>query len=309
MTRCPITYERISEGRYSIKGLRQLSSKLSQLRDLPYTSEELYTEYVNRAGKMSIQGVQPKLSMKLNISEQSFEIVDIGGKYIAKPQNRNYPELPENEDLTMKMAGITEIETPWHGLIYTGNNELCYIIKRFDRTGHKNRLPLEDFAQLTQVLRKTKYDSSMEKVISIVDNFVTFPIIEKIKMFRIILFNYLVGNEDMHLKNFSLLTKKGKVELSPAYDLLNTSIAIANPVEEIALPIAGKKSKLKRADIIDYLAKKRMNLPQKSIDDILYRFESCIPKWEDLIAVSFLTREMKEKYFDLLHNRLKIIFC
>ena len=308
MKRCPITYQSIKAGRYSQVGLKQISRKLSDLKELPYNLEEFKKEYINRAGKLSIQGVQPKLSAKLSIPNQQFELVDKNGKFILKPQNSSYPELPENEDLTMKMAKICGIETPWHGLIWSKENQLCYMIKRFDRKGHNSKLALEDFAQLSQKKRVTKYQSSLENVVSIIDQFTTFPILEKHKLLRLTIFNYLVGNEDMHLKNFSLITRNDKVELSPAYDLLNTTIAIENPIEEIALPIVGKKSKLKLKHFTQSLAKERMKISENKISNILEEIEASLTNWKSLISISFLSDEMQQKYQELLEKRVKVIF-
>ncbi len=306
--RCPITYQQIDSGKYSITGLHSLSPKLDILKDIPLTLSEIRQEYLSRAGKMSIQGVQPKLSMKLNIKENQFEIVDIRGKFILKPPNELYPELPQNEDLSMKMANICGIEIPWHGLIYSEGNVLNYAIRRFDRSGHNDKLALEDFAQLSNATRNTKYNSSMERVVSIIDDFCTFPILEKIKLFRRILFSFLIGNEDMHLKNFSLITRNRKVEMSPAYDLLNTTIAVQKPIEEIALPIAGKKNKIDRYDLIDYLGKERMGIPAKKMEEEFERMFSCYAKWNALISISFLSDAMKEKYYILMQDRKKRIF-
>jgi serine/threonine-protein kinase HipA len=306
--RCPITYQQIDSGKYSIAGLRSLSPKLDILNDIPLSLYEIRQEYLIRAGKMSIQGVQPKLSMKLNIKENQFEIVDIKGKFILKPSSELYPELPQNEDLSMKMANICGIEIPWHGLIYSKGNVLNYAICRFDRKGHNNKLALEDFAQLSNATRNTKYNSSMEQVISIIDEFCTFPILEKIKLFRRILFNFLIGNKDMHLKNFSLITRNRKVEMSPAYDLLNTTIALPNPIEEIALPIGGKKNKINHHDVIDYLGKERMNIPSKKIEEEIEKIFSCYSEWKKLIEISFLSEAMKEKYYILIQDRKKRIF-
>ena len=306
--RCPITYQQVDSGKYSIVGLHSLSSKLNSLNDIPLSLSEIHQEYLSRAGKMSIQGVQPKLSMKLNIKENQFEIVDIKGKFILKPPNELYPELPQNEDLSMKMAKICNIEVPWHGLIYSKDNILNYAIRRFDRKGHNNKLALEDFAQLSNATRNTKYNSSMEQIVSIIDEFCAFPILEKIKLFRRILFNFLIGNEDMHLKNFSLITRNRKVELSPAYDLLNTTIALPNLIEEIALPIGGKKNKINHHDVIDYLGKERMKIPSKKIEEEIERIFSCYLEWEKLIEISFLSETMKEKYNILVQDRKKRIF-
>ena len=308
MFRCPITYDIIETGRYSQKGLFQISRKLTDLSILPYSLEDFSNEYVNRAGKLSIQGFQPKLSMILNVPKHQFELVDKKGRFIVKPPNVNYPKLPQNEDVTMKMAKLCGIETPWHGLILAKNDQLCYVIKRFDRVGHKSKLALEDFAQLSQKKRVTKYNSSMENVVSIIDAYTTFPILEKLKLFRILIFNFLTGNEDMHLKNYSLITRKNKIELSPAYDLLNTTIAIKNPREQIALPIAGKKNNLKKRLFTQYLAEDRMKIPESKVNSILAEIEAQLPKWKNLISISFLSDEMKEKYLELLQRRVEIIY-
>ncbi len=306
--KCPITYQQIDSGNYSVAGLQSLSPKLGLLKEIPLSLSEIRQEYLSRAGKMSIQGVQPKLSMRLNIKKQQFEIVDIKGIFILKPPNDLYPELPQNEDLSMKMAKICSIEIPWHGLIYSKGNVLNYAIRRFDRKGHSNKLALEDFAQLSGATRNTKYNSSMERVINIINEFCTFPILEKIKLLRRILFSFLIGNEDMHLKNFSLITRNRKVEMSPAYDLLNTTIALQKPIEEIALPIAGKKNKIERYDLIDYLSKERMGIPTRKIEEEFERMFSCYAKWNDLISISFLSDAMKEKYYILIQDRKKRIF-
>ncbi|NOY06531.1 MAG: HipA domain-containing protein, partial [Chlorobi bacterium] len=260
MNRCPITYDPCGEQKYSEHGLRMLSRRLRYLEDLPYTAEEQRVEAVRRAAKMSIQGVQPKLSAVLNVARSRFDVVDTGGKYILKPQSLLYMHVPENEDLTMKMAAAAGIEAPLHGMVWSRDGTLTYFIRRFDRTGRKGKLPVEDFAQLSGKTRDTKYQSSMEQVVKIIEEYCTFPLLDKIRLFRLTLFNFLVGNEDMHLKNFSLITRDGKVELSPAYDLLNTTLALGNAAEEIALPLGGKRANLTRRILVDYFARERMAL-------------------------------------------------
>ena len=162
MNRCPITYHLCEENRYSEKGLKLLSPSLKRLDLLNFTAEELRAEAMQRASKMSIQGVQPKLSAILNIKDGLFEIVDKGGKYILKPQHHTFPELPQNEDLTMRLAASIGIGVPLHGLIYSKDNSLTYFIKRFDRKGQKDKIAVEDFAQLSGMSRDTKYNYSME---------------------------------------------------------------------------------------------------------------------------------------------------
>lgn len=300
MNRCPITYELCGNNKYSEKGLRMIATKLTHLNDLPYTAAELRQEAANRAKKLSIQGVQPKLSATISVVEQEFKIVDQFGTYIIKPQNDLFPELPQNEDVTMRMAKVFGLDVPFHGMLYAKDGSLSYFIKRFDRYGKGKKLATEDFAQLTGNTRDTKYRFTMEKLVPVIDEFCSFPAIEKADFFKRILFCYVTGNEDMHLKNFSLITKNEKTTLTPVYDFLNSSIAIKNPEEEIALTLKGKKSNLKASDFIDYYAKDRLQLNEKTIATILEQMHNAIPKWEELLEISFLSDEMKEKYLGLL---------
>lgn len=307
MNICPITYQPCGDKKYSDKGLKLLSRNLTQLNDLPLTQEEQLREAAIRADKMSIQGVQPKLSAKLNVKDEVFNIVDRGGEYILKPQNNFYPELPENESLTMKLAELIGIEVPLSGMVFSSDGKFTYFIKRFDRYGRNKKLSVEDFAQLAGKSRETKYDYSMEKLVTLIDTFCTFPAIEKVKLFRLTIFNFLIGNEDMHLKNFSLITRDNKVELSPAYDLLNTTIVVPRTQEEIALPIAGKKRNLSAKILIDYFAKERMKLNNIIISQVINKIIAELSNWEELISLSFLSDDMKEKYLEILGKRRSII--
>lgn len=305
MSRCPITYETISEGRYSRKALHKLSPKLDRLLDLPYSVEEQIHEAETRATKMSIQGVQPKLSAKLNVKGKVFEVVDTGGRFILKPQNQLYRCLPENEAITMHLASAVGIETPFHGMIYAKDGTLTYFIKRFDRQGYRKRA-LEDFAQLAGLSRVTKYNYSMERLVPILEQHCTFPKLEKLKLFRLTLFNYLVGNEDAHLKNFSLIRLNQKVQLSPAYDLLNTTI-VMKVTEELALPLNGKKNNLNRNLFFNYYAIDRLNLTERVIDQVDQEFRSSVDSWKSLIEKSFLTEELKQEYWEVISQRRAIL--
>jgi serine/threonine-protein kinase HipA len=307
MNRCPISYNPCGDNRYSDAGLRLLSAELASLKDLEYTAEEQRKEAYNRASKMSIQGIQPKLSAKLNIKEEKFEIVDMGGRFILKPQHEYFPEMPENEDLTMRLADEIGIEIPLHGLIWSKDNTLTYFIKRFDRKGQNDKVPVEDFAQLAGLSRDTKYEYSMEKVAGLIDKYCTFPSIEKLVLFKLVIFNYLIGNDDMHLKNFSIITENGKVKLSPSYDLLNTTIEYRKPEDEIALPLRGNKRHLTRNMLINYFGIERCELTSRSVEKVLETISSAVPKWKELVNISFLSKAMKDKYLDLLDARLKIL--
>ncbi|MBL9167383.1 MAG: HipA domain-containing protein [Verrucomicrobiales bacterium] len=303
MNRCPITYELLPDGStYSRAGLRLLNRNLASLAPLEFTAEQQRQEAIHRAGKMSIQGLQLKLSVVLRITEGRFEVVNRGGRYILKPQSLDFRELPENEDVTMRMAAVVGIKVPVHGLVSSVDGSFTYFIKRFDREG-RDRLPVEDFAQLSGASRETKYESSMEKVAGVIDQYCTFPALERVKLFERTLFSFLVGNEDMHLKNFSLLSRNGKVELAPAYDFLNTTIALGAAKEELALPVRGKKSRLTHHDVFDYFARERLQINEKVLSDVVSRFAKAIPSWRELVNESFLSAGMKENYAALLTER------
>jgi serine/threonine-protein kinase HipA len=311
MNRCPITYEEIdgNQESYSKNGLRLISPRLKSLNPLAFSAAEQRMEAISRAGKMSIQGVQTKLSAVLDIKKQCFELVDQGGKYILKPQSEYYPELPENEALTMSLAAIVGIEVPVHGLLYCKDKSMTYFIQRFDRIKNNKKYSAEDFAQLSHRGRDTKYNSSMEKIAELVtlSGFCSFPKIEAVKLFKLTLFNFLIGNEDMHLKNFSLITRNEQVTLSPAYDLLNTTIAQKNTKEELALPLNGKKNNLKRRDFVEYFAADKLRLNHSVITNVMERIYNAQPIWNKLINDSFLSDPMKIKYSTLLYERCKRI--
>ncbi len=307
MNRCPLSYEPCATI-YSTRGLKSFSRNLKDLQPLPFTAAELRLEAGVRAEKMSIQGVQPKLSARLRIKQQDFMIVDKGGTFILKPQSVDYSEVPENEDLSMRLASSVAIEVPPHGLIYGKDGALTYCVKRFDRHGQQGKYHVEDFAQLAGHFRDTKYGSSMEKVAHLLETYCTFPAVEKLKLFRLTIFNYLIGNEDMHLKNFSIITRENVVKLAPAYDLVNTTIILPRAKEELALPLNGKKNNLLRSDFVEYFGRERLNLSAKVIVDVLSSFRRVRNIWDDLIERSFLSPMMKEKYHWVIKDRFdKII--
>ena len=303
MNRCPITYLPCGDRRYSEKGLKLLASGLSQLKQLEYTAEEQRKEAYYRSSKMSIQGIQPKLSAVLNIKEQKFDIVGRNGRYLLKPQHHFYPQMPENEDLTMRLADYIGLDIPPHGMIWAKDGTLTYFIKRFDRKGQKDKIPIEDFAQLAGLTRDTKYNYSMEKVVKLINAYCTFPAIEKVKLFKLVLFCFVTGNEDMHLKNFSIINQNGKIEISPCYDLLNTTIELKNASEEIALTLKGKKRNLTKQILIKYFGGECCELNDKIITNTVTEIFNAKPHWIKKIHASFLPDEMKEKYIDVVESR------
>lgn len=304
MNVCPITYVPLRWGsRYSLEGLQKLSPRLHMLQDLPYTAQELHFEIVSRAGGLSVPGVQPKLGARLDLAGQRFEIVDIGARFILKPQSPLAPYLPENEDLTMRLAAAAGLEAPFHGLLFCKDGSLAYFVQRFDRHGRHGRVAVEDFTQLLGKTRNEKYDASMDLVVSVIETFCTFPLLEKLKLFRLTMVNLLVGNDDMHLKNLSLIRREGKIVLAPVYDLVSTVLTSGSDDRDLALPLDGKQSGLTRSMVVDSFGRGRLGLPSKVIEGILGEITQACMEWEKLIEASFLTDELKTAYRTLLSRR------
>jgi serine/threonine-protein kinase HipA len=229
--------------------------------------------------------------------------VGFRGDFILKLPTFQFKELPENEDVTMHLAELVKIKTAKHGLIRLKSGELAYITKRFDRN-KGDKIAVEDFCQLSENLTEHKYRGSIEKVGKLVYTFTKNQGFEAQRLFEIVLFCYLAGNADMHLKNFSLIENSlGEFELSPAYDLLNTAIVMPEDKEESALTINGKKRKLNRNDFQVLATSLKIN--NKSLEAIYERFESILPTWLSWIDQSFLSEEFKDEYTHLITDRFK----
>lgn len=305
--RCLITGKPLDgDGPYSPEGLRKLDRRLATLAPLAFSREQLLEEAQVRSDRMSIQGVQPKLSAVLRPGEGRLDITDVKGRYILKPPHPQWPELPENEALTMSLAATVGLEVPLHGLLVGVDGARTYFVRRFDRVG-RGKLSVEDFAQLSGASRETKYDSSTEQLIGIIDRFCSFPLLDRLRLLERLLFAFMTGNDDMHLKNWSLITRDERVEFSPAYDLLNTAIILRSR-EELALPLAGKKSNLRASDFWDYLARERLELEPGVIKEVKARFAAESSKWPQRVAASFLSPAMQERYLGVLRERQARLF-
>ena len=306
MRYCPITLEPLPAGEsYSEAGLRTIHPKLTDLEPLAYSYEAQLREVRRRSDKMSIQGVQPKLSAVLKLKDSTLALVDRGGRFILKPNPLPYEEVPANEALTMRMAAKVGIEVPAHGLLRAKDASLVYFVKRYDRKGRSGKVHVEDFAQLSGATRETKYDSSLERVVQLVDQFCTFPAIEKPKLAKRLLFCFLTGNEDMHLKNFSVWVQDGVVSLTPAYDLLNTTLVLENAKEESALPLDGRKKKLSKKLWLEYFCKECLQLTEVQIAKVMKELKDAMPLFERLIRQSLLTEQLQLGYQKILQDRAK----
>lgn len=256
----------------------------------------------------TLTGVQPKISLHLNQHEGSKRLTVVGlwGGYIFKPQTELYPHLPELEDVTMHLAEESKLAVVPHSLIRLRDGELGYITRRIDRKADGTKIAMEDMCQLTERPTEYKYRSSHEQIAKAIRKFSSVPDLDVMQYYELVLFCYLTGNNDMHLKNFSIYQPNaGEYRLAPAYDLLN--IAIVNPkdTEELALTLNGKKRKLTRHDFETAMLSSGLN--EKVVSNIFRKFLRIYPQWEATIRNSFLPADLQETYWQLIQQRIAII--
>jgi len=307
MKKCLYCYKTIEQGDYHEKcSLNFFGSKtLPQLEYNLNDMASLAKNVVERS--IAVPGVQPKLSMSL-IDEPSNKRLTVvgalGGDYIFKPPSLDYEQMTENEHLTMRIAEAFGIKTVPSSLIRLASGELSYLTKRIDRVNNE-KVHMLDMFQITEGV--DKYKSSMEKVAKAINSYSENKLFDTLLFFELTLFCFVTGNNDMHLKNFSLIKSFAGWVFSPAYDLLNVTIVNPADKEELALSLEGKKSKLKRQHFADFGIKS--GLTPKQVEGAFKRLSANKSIAEYLIQSSFLSLEMQEKYLIVLNKRFGRLFA
>ena len=306
MCKCLYCYKELEKGQRDFHP--QCARKFFGMREAPlleYRHEDLdqLAEQVIRA-QTSLTGVQPKLSLNLNKHEgcSRLTIVGLWGDYIFKPQTDMYPQLPENEDLTMHLAEVIKIRVVPHSLIRLADGKLGYITKRIDRTKNGEKIDMEDMCQLTLHPTEYKYKGSHEQIAKVIKQHCDMPKLDLTNYMQVLLFCFVTGNNDMHLKNFSLYRPLNGYQLSPAYDLINVAIANPEDKEELALSLSGKKSNLKLNDFLRSAT--TMGLEENVVLRLIDNMRKAIPKWTSLIHGSFLSEDMKDRYEQIIMSRI-----
>jgi len=261
-----------------------------------FSLSEISLKAQDSVGKLSISGVQPKLSVKFDKKRCELIPIPMGGDYILKPQPQAFPHLPENEQCCMDIAEAFGIDVPEHCLLPLSDSSLVYIVKRFDREGHQKKHQ-EDFSQ---ILGKDKYAGSVEQIGKKLKDISAVPGLDIQFLFERVVFNFLIGNGDAHLKNFSInYDQENQIRLSPAYDIVCSKLVIPRE-DDSALMINGKKHKLSRKDFdafADYL-----KIPTK------VRYEKFIQQNEQmqrLVHSSKLPLEEQNKFIAIIEERYR----
>ena len=310
MCKCLYCYKPLKEGERDMH--TACAKKFFGTREVPkmdYSKDqldELALQIIH--DKTSLTGVQPKLSLHLQDNEgtKRLTIVGLWGGYICKPQTPLYQQMPEVEDLTMHLAELCKIDVVPHSLMRMADGSICYLSKRIDRDADGCKIAMEDMCQLTERQTEYKYRSSYERVGKTIGQYSSMPKMDIINFFEMVLFSWITGNNDMHLKNFSLWEPAdGSIRLSPAYDLLNAAIINIEDNEETALTLNGKKKRINKTDFLS--SAKTMGIDCAVVNKLIAKYVRLKPAMEQLIRESFLTEELKEKYTKLVNDRIAIL--
>jgi len=271
---------------------------------------ELAKSVVERS--IAVPGVQPKIS--LSVIDEALKdgqqgrltvVGALGGNFIFKPPSTQFPEMPQNEHLTMLMAkNVFGIRTLPSSLIRLASGELGYITRRIDRTSEGNKIHMLDMFQILEAF--DKYKGSMERIGKAISAYSANTLLDQLFYFELVLFSYITGNNDMHLKNFSMIAKNSDWEMAPAYDLLSVKIVLPEDEEELALPIESKKRKLK----LDHFSRfgEGLGLSGRQIKNVYSRFTKSQAKAFELLDESFLSEEMCTAYKVLMTERMNNLF-
>jgi len=307
MAKCLCCYQELADGMvdYHPKCAKRFFGTTS-VQGFPYLHSEIkdLAKEVVRS-QTAVTGVQAKLSMDIEKlqHESRFTIVGLWGRFILKPQTEHYPYLPEIEDLTMHLAEIAKIQVVPHTLVRFADGRLCYLTRRIDRTASGEKVPMEDMCQLSAKLTENKYRGSYEQIAKLVMRYSAAPKLDLARFWEIVLFSWITGNSDMHLKNFSLYTPiQDKPQLTPAYDLLNTLLVTPSDTEELALTLNAKKRKLTIQDFQKAMV--NSGLEGKVFQNTLRKFQIVQSDWFAFIERSFLPQEMKQGFISMIAERM-----
>ncbi len=312
MSKCLVCYRELEEGQkdFHPSCAKRFFGK-AEAPILPYSRDN-----INDLAKQSVlsrtavTGVQSKLSMDVNKGGKDepdrLTIVGLWGRYILKPKSDEFPWLPEVEDLTMHLAEIGRISVVPHTLIRFSDGELAYMTRRIDRDSRGKKYLMEDMCQISGRVTADKYKSSYENIAKMIKRYSSAPMLDLVNFWEVVVFSWITGNSDMHLKNFSLISQTpGNYVLSQAYDLLNVHLIFPEDDEELALTLDGKKKRIDRKSFERAMASS--GLEKKVVENIFNKFKSVARQWYDFIDISFLPSQLKEKYKEEIAGRLDLL--
>ena len=304
---CLCCGKEIAEGLWHKRCIKRFFGT-SSLPEIKINDEELKTLAIAQLqSKTTVAGVQEKLSLHLDLNfkrRPRLTIVGFPTGYILKPQSSTYKQLPEFEHTAMLLAEACSISVVPHALIEINDkNELAYITKRIDRNGEE-KIHMEDFAQASGTLTENKYRSSYEECMALIDRYSDNPYLDKVNLFRCLYFCYVIGNSDVHLKNFSfIMNNDGKLSLCSFYDLLPTKVILPSDQDELGMRFNGKKNNLTRKDFDEFA--KRVGIDTKAKENIINLVDSKVDEMLYIISNSLLNQNSKSQWCKLIQRNIK----
>ena len=265
---------------------------------------EDFAEKSVKIGK-TVAGVQKKLSLHLESSagESRLTLVGYPAGYILKPESSEFQKLPQSEFVAMKLAELWKIKTVPNVLFQMADGSFAYIAKRIDRTVEK--IAMEDFCQLGERLTEDKYKGSYEQCGKIISKYSAMPVADKSDFFNRLLFCFITGNNDMHLKNFSLIETDNSIfVLSAAYDLVSVQIVNPADTEETALNLNGKKRNLKKSDFLQLA--ENLGINENAAHKMIKRSVDAAKKI-DRDFVEYFLEDLAQPFFDLVEKRCLVL--
>jgi serine/threonine-protein kinase HipA len=202
----------------------------------------------------------------------------------------------------MKLAALFKIDVVPFNLIRLASGELCYITRRIDRNMDGSKNHLIDFQQILEL--EDKYKGTMETVGKTIGELSVNTLLDKLRFFELTVFNYIIGNNDMHLKNFSMWLSNKSWTLSPAYDLLNVKLVLPTDKDDMALLFGGKKANFNKSYFDRFGQVLKLN--EKQINAVYKRLGKWLPNATQLIEMSFLTDDDQSAYKELITHRAKL---
>lgn len=306
MNKCLYCYKEIDQGNDFHKSCALVFFGTEEVPELNYSLNEMQKLAKDAVARsISVPGVQPKLSMSLFDDKEEDRkhrltaVGALGGNFIFKPPNSAFAEMPENEHLTMRIAEAYGINVVQSSLIRLKSGELSYITKRIDRNLDGSKIHMLDMFQITVAF--DKYKSSMERVGKALEKYTSNTLLDTLYLFELTVFSFITGNNDMHLKNFSMIRTEYGWGLSPAYDLLNVALVNPEDSEELALTLLGKKKKITKSNFVEFGL--QLGLNNKQIENAFTRFNKNKAKALNFIEASFLSSKMKTKYLNIVQER------
>lgn len=288
----------------------------SSLPELDVSEEVLTRIAVESTSKgFTVPGVQKKMSLHLTkgADHPRLTLVDYPTGFILKPQTKEYEALPEAEYLVMQMARISGIATVPFALIKTQGKaaDKAYITRRIDRALSSGKQPnlqllaMEDFCQLAQRLTEDKYRGSYERCAKIIAQFSDRPGLDLSELFMRVVFSFIVGNSDMHLKNFSLIETAAcsqRYVLSAAYDMLPVNVILPDDDEQMALTLNGKKRNLRRNDFLKFA--QSSDISSEAAAKMIRKLVSLYPRYLAMCQESYLPSKLKERFCTVMEERI-----